>query len=96
MVWSPLHNPGLTTQHLETEQVKIMGYLDINDEQYKKLPDGFVLYACEICECSLFAIDQNSLEGDTWPHKPFQVSEHAAVSERTAVCCLGCGHVMVI
>ena len=56
-------------------------YVEISAEQMKKLPSGFVLYACEVCECSLFALDQNSLEdGDT----------------RTHACCLGCGKVYLI
>ncbi|GAH84950.1 unnamed protein product [marine sediment metagenome] len=53
----------------------------VSDEQYQKLPSGFVLYACEHCESGQFALDQNSLEdGGTG----------------TEACCLGCGHVILV
>lgn len=54
-------------------------YQEISAEQMKKLPSDFVLYACDYCECSLFALDQDTLEDGDIP---------------TKVCCLGCGHVM--
>jgi len=50
---------------------------DITPEQMKKLPDDFTLYACETCGCSVFALDQDTLEdGGT----------------STIACCLKCGH----
>ncbi|GAH55148.1 unnamed protein product, partial [marine sediment metagenome] len=58
---------------------KLVG--DVSDEQYQKLPSGFVLFACDVCEGSLFALDQNTLEDG---------------GKSTEACCLGCGHVILV
>lgn len=51
-------------------------YVEISDEQMKLLPGDFTLWACPYCECSLFAVDQDTVEdGDV----------------ATKLCCLGCG-----
>ena len=54
-------------------------YTEISAKQMEKLPAGFVLYACPVCECSLFALDQNTVEDGMM---------------LTDACCLGCGNVI--
>ena len=54
-------------------------YVDISAEQMSKLSPDFTLYACPKCECSVFALDQNTVEECT---------------KLTDACCLGCGNVI--